>query len=89
MVYNVVEKYVILFICNVIVEGYVDGMMCIGVVFVFWFVVIESISVREEVVWVVFVEGDSYDMICGKESFFNIVFVMDIDVDIEDVRICF
>jgi hypothetical protein len=37
---------------------------------------------REEVLWVVFVEGEGEDAVCGEEGFLDTVAVVEVDVDV-------
>lgn len=65
-------------VVNAVAEGEIDG-----VVFALADTDIAELSGTGEIL-AVFVERDGHDSVCGVESFFNAVTMVDVDVDVQD-----
>jgi len=70
-----------------VVEGHVEGVVSAWVERVIWAGGVEGAGAREEVVFVVFVEGDCEDAVCGPEGLLDAVAVVHVDVDVHDSRV--
>ena len=83
---DVLEEVLVRFVVDAVVQRHVDAVAVARVVRVGGALGFEGPGAGEEVLLVVFVEGDAEDAVGGPEGLFDSVAVVDIDVDVEDAR---
>lgn len=84
---DVAEELDVGFVVDAVVEGDVDGVVGARVEGMGGPRAVEATGAGEEVVLVVFVEGDGEDAVGGPEGLFHAVAVVDVDVDVHDARV--
>ena len=84
---DVAEELDVGFVVDAVVEGDVDGVVGAWVEGMRGPRAVEATGAGEEVILVVFVEGDGEDAVGGPKGLFDAVAVVDVDVDVHDARV--
>lgn len=84
---NVLEELDVLLVFDAVVQRDVEGVVGARVGRVAGAGAFERAGAGEEILLVVFVEGEGHDAIGGPEGLFDAVAVVDVDVDVEDARV--